>query len=82
MAAVNRTGFEGTRGSGFGVLGQFVHVADPFGRVIQQATATEETVLIAECDPKKMDEVTTQLAILCATGALMPTAPITQRWLA
>ena len=32
-------------------------MADPFGQVIAQASADKEEVLVAECDPKRMDEV-------------------------
>src|SRR5882724_10872367 len=56
VAAVNRTGFEGTPESGLEFWGNSF-VADPFGRVIAQASASEEQVLVTECDPKQMDEV-------------------------
>jgi N-carbamoylputrescine amidase len=80
VAAVNRTGFEGTPESGLEFWGNSF-VADPFGRVIQQASATEETVLIAECDPKKMDEQRRNWPFL-RDRRIDAYGPITQRWLA
>ena len=53
---MNRTGYEGSPESGLEFWGNSF-VADPFGRVIAQATASEEKVLVVECDPKQMDEV-------------------------
>ena len=80
VAAVNRTGFEGSPESGLEFWGNSF-VSDPFGRVIQQAPATEETVLIAECDPKHMDEVRRNWPFL-RDRRIDAYAPITQRWLA
>ncbi len=80
VAAVNRTGFEGTSEAGLEFWGNSF-VADPFGRVIQQASATEETVLIAECDPKKMDEQRRNWPFL-RDRRIDAYGPITQRWLA
>ncbi len=56
VAAVNRTGYEGSPESGLEFWGNSF-VSDPFGRVMAQASTEKEEVLVAECDPKKMDEV-------------------------
>src|SRR5436305_8098517 len=56
VAAVNRTGFEGPAESGIEFWGSSF-VADPFGRVLAQASVAEEQILVVECDPKHMDEV-------------------------
>ena len=56
VAAVNRTGYEGSPESGLEFWGNSF-VSDPFGRVMAQAGTTSEEVLVAECDPKEMDEV-------------------------
>jgi N-carbamoylputrescine amidase len=80
VAAVNRTGFEGTPEAGLEFWGNSF-VADPFGRVIQQASAAEETVLIAECDPKQMDETRRNWPFL-RDRRIDAYGPITQRWLA
>ncbi len=80
VAAVNRTGFEGPAEAGLEFWGNSF-VSDPFGRVIQQASATEETVLIAECDPKNMDEVRRNWPFF-RDRRIDAYGPITQRWLA
>ena len=57
VASPNRIGHEddepGTRGIEF-----FGHsfIADPFGRLLADAPNTDETVLIAKCDPKLIEE--------------------------
>jgi len=79
VAAVNRTGFEGTPESGLEFWGNSF-VADPFGRVIAQAATSEEQVLVAECDPKQMDEVRRNWPFL-RDRRIDAYAPITERWL-
>ena len=56
-------------------------MADPFGRVIAQASTSEEQVLVSECDPKQMDEVRRNWPFL-RDRRIDAYAPITQRWLA
>lgn len=56
VCAVNRTGFEGTPDNGLEFWGNSF-VSDPFGRVIAQASAEKEEILVAEVDPAKQDEV-------------------------
>jgi N-carbamoylputrescine amidase len=56
VAAVNRIGFEGPPEHGLEFWGSSF-VADPFGQVLAQASADREEILVAECDPKRMDEV-------------------------
>jgi N-carbamoylputrescine amidase len=80
VAAVNRTGFEGDQESGLEFWGNSF-VADPFGRVIAQAAASEEQVLVAECDPKQMDEVRRNWPFL-RDRRIDAYGPITERWLA
>jgi N-carbamoylputrescine amidase len=80
VAAVNRTGFEGPPDHGLEFWGNSF-VADPFGRVIAQAPSSEEQVLVAECDPKQMDEVRRNWPFL-RDRRIDAYAPITQRWLA
>jgi N-carbamoylputrescine amidase len=80
VAAVNRTGFEGPAESGLEFWGNSF-VADPFGRVIAQAATSEEQVLIAECDPKQMDEVRRNWPFL-RDRRIDAYGPITERWLA
>ena len=56
VAAVNRIGFEGTPDNGLEFWGNSF-IADPFGRVLQQASVDQEEILIAEIDPRLQDEV-------------------------
>jgi N-carbamoylputrescine amidase len=56
VAAVNRIGFEGTPDNGLEFWGNSF-VADPFGRILAQASVDQEEILIAEVDPKLQDEV-------------------------
>ncbi len=80
VAAVNRTGFEGPADNGLEFWGSSF-LADPFGRVIAQAPVDQEQVLVAECDPKQMDEVRRNWPFL-RDRRIDAYAPITQRWLA
>lgn len=80
VAAVNRTGYEGTPESGLEFWGNSF-VADPFGRVIAQASTTEEQVLVMECDPKLMDEVRRNWPFF-RDRRIDAYAPLTKRWLA
>jgi N-carbamoylputrescine amidase len=80
VAAVNRTGFEGTAENGLEFWGNSF-VADPFGRVIAQASASDEQVLVTECDPKQMDEVRKNWPFF-RDRRIDAYAPITNRWLA
>src|SRR5215472_14024653 len=56
VAAVNRVGFEGPPDRGLEFWGSSF-VADPFGQVIAEAPSNEEALLIAECDPHRVEEV-------------------------
>ena len=56
VAAVNRVGLEGPPGSQLEFWGHSF-IADPFGQVIAQASQTKEEILIAECDPRRQEEV-------------------------
>jgi N-carbamoylputrescine amidase len=79
VAAVNRTGYEGAPESGLEFWGNSF-VADPFGRVLAQAGADREEVLVVECDPKQMDEVRRNWPFL-RDRRIDAYAPITQRWI-
>jgi N-carbamoylputrescine amidase len=56
VAAVNRVGFEGPPEKGIEFWGGSF-VCDPFGQVVAEASHTEEEILIAECDPRRTEEV-------------------------
>jgi N-carbamoylputrescine amidase len=79
VAAVNRTGYEGSPESGLEFWGNSF-IADPFGQVIAQASAENEEVLVAECDPKRMDEVRRNWPFF-RDRRIDAYAAITERWL-
>ncbi|HML16733.1 MAG TPA: carbon-nitrogen hydrolase [Bryobacteraceae bacterium] len=80
LAAVNRVGYEGPPDHGLDFWGSSF-VADPFGQVIAEASQTQEQTLIAECDPRRIEEVRQNWPFLRdrRTDAY---APILNRWLA
>jgi N-carbamoylputrescine amidase len=55
VAAVNRTGFEGEGDRGLEFWGGSF-IADPFGRVVAQASHDKEEILLADVDPKVIDD--------------------------
>ena len=55
VAAVNRVGFEGSAERGLEFWGGSF-VADPFGRVLAEASESGEETLIVECDPRRIEE--------------------------
>jgi N-carbamoylputrescine amidase len=56
VAAVNRTGFEGPPERGLEFWGASF-AADPFGRVLAEASHSGEEVLVFDCDPRHLEEV-------------------------
>lgn len=56
VAAVNRTGFEGTPHNGLEFWGSSF-VSDPFGRTLTQASVEDEEILVARIDPAVQEEV-------------------------
>src|SRR5690348_8289728 len=56
VAAVNRVGFEGTPDRGLEFWGASF-VADPFGKVIAEASHDREETLVVECDPARTEDV-------------------------
>src|SRR6266849_5959460 len=79
VAAVNRTGFEGPPDRGIEFWGNSF-VCDPFGEVIAEAGSSEEAILVAECDPARMDEVRRNWPFL-RDRRIDAYQPILQRWL-
>jgi len=79
VAAVNRVGYEGPPGHGLEFWGSSF-VADPFGQVIAQASSDQEEILIAECDPRRMEEVRRNWPFL-RDRRIDAYTPILQRWL-
>ena len=56
VAAVNRVGFEGPPDHGLEFWGASF-VADPFGRVLAEASHDREETLVIECDRREIEEV-------------------------
>jgi len=79
VAAVNRVGFEGPPDKGLEFWGSSF-VSDPFGQVIAQASTNQEETLIAECDPRRMEEVRQNWPFL-RDRRIDAYAPILNRWL-
>ena len=79
VAAVNRIGYEGPPEHGLEFWGSSF-VADPFGQIIAQASCDQEEILLAECDPHRMEEVRRNWPFL-RDRRIDAYAPILQRWL-
>jgi N-carbamoylputrescine amidase len=79
VAAVNRVGFEGPPEQGIEFWGSSF-VADPFGRVVAQASPDEEAILLAECDTHRVEEVRRNWPFL-RDRRVDAYAPILERWL-
>ena len=78
VAAVNRTGLEGPAGRGLEFWGNSF-VSDPFGQVITQASANQDEILLAEIDPRHMEEVRSHWPFL-RDRRIDAYAPILNRW--
>ena len=79
VAAVNRVGHEGPAGGGLEFWGSSF-VADPFGGIIAEASSNKEEILIAECDPHRIEEVRRNWPFL-RDRRVDAYAPILKRWL-
>jgi N-carbamoylputrescine amidase len=79
VCAVNRTGFEGPPEQGLEFWGSSF-VADPFGQIIAEASVDKEEILVAECDPRRMDEVRRNWPFL-RDRRIDAYGPITNRWI-
>jgi N-carbamoylputrescine amidase len=79
VAAVNRVGYEGPPEHGLEFWGSSF-VADPFGQVMAEASCEREEVLIAECDPRRVEEVRRNWPFL-RDRRIDAYSPILERWL-
>jgi len=79
VAAVNRVGYEGPPEHGLEFWGSSF-VADPFGQVIAEASCDREEILIAECDPRCIEEVRRNWPFL-RDRRIDAYSPILERWL-
>ena len=79
VAAVNRIGHEGPASGGLEFWGSSF-LADPFGRIIAKAGATKEEIVMAECDPRLLEETRRNWPFL-RDRRIDAYGPITQRYL-
>ena len=79
VAAVNRVGHEGSADGGLEFWGSSF-VSDPFGRVLAQASSSDEEILIVECDPRDIEQVRRNWPFL-RDRRVDAYAPILKRWL-
>ena len=79
VAAVNRVGYEGPPERGLEFWGSSF-VCDAFGQVMTQASCDREEILIAECDPRRMEEVRRNWPFL-RDRRIDAYRPILERWL-
>jgi N-carbamoylputrescine amidase len=56
IAAVNRVGYEGPPERGLEFWGASF-IADPFGRMLAEASHNGEETLVVECDPRRIEDV-------------------------
>ena len=83
VAAANRVGFEGpsqTRPDDAGLeFWGSSFICDPFGQVIVQASTDKEEILVAECDPARVDETRRHWPFL-RDRRIDAYGPILNRW--
>ncbi|MEN6606840.1 MAG: carbon-nitrogen hydrolase [Bryobacteraceae bacterium] len=79
VAAVNRTGYEGTAEQGLEFWGNSF-AADPFGQIVAEASRDREETLIFECDPALIGEVRRNWPFL-RDRRIDAYKPILNRWL-
>jgi N-carbamoylputrescine amidase len=82
VAVVNRVGFEGNPAAGdpgIEFWGQSF-VADPFGRIVAEASNDKEEVLVVECDPAASEDTRRNWPFL-RDRRIDAYEPILNRWL-
>jgi N-carbamoylputrescine amidase len=79
VAAVNRVGLEGPAGGGLEFWGSSF-IVDPFGQVIAEGSNDAEEILIAESDPKRMEDVRRNWPFL-RDRRIDAYGPILNRWI-
>jgi N-carbamoylputrescine amidase len=79
VAAVNRIGHEGPADGGIEFWGGSF-VCDPFGVILKEASHTDETTLVAECDRRHLENVRRYWPFF-RDRRIDAYAPITERFL-
>jgi N-carbamoylputrescine amidase len=82
VAVVNRVGYEGKPEKGDAGLEFWGNsfVADPFGRIISEASSDKEEILVVECDPAQSEETRRNWPFL-RDRRIDAYGPILSRWL-
>jgi N-carbamoylputrescine amidase len=82
VAVVNRVGYEGDPASGDAGLEFWGHsfVADPFGKMVAEASEDQEEILVVECDPAKSEDTRRNWPFL-RDRRVDAYEPILSRWL-
>jgi N-carbamoylputrescine amidase len=82
VAVVNRVGFEGDPAAGDAGIEFWGNsfVADPFGRIIAEASSDKEEVLVVECDPAASEDTRRNWPFL-RDRRIDAYEPILNRWL-
>jgi N-carbamoylputrescine amidase len=82
VAVVNRVGYEGKPEKGDAGLEFWGNsfVADPFGRILSEASNDKEEILVVECDPKESEETRRNWPFL-RDRRIDAYQPILNRWL-
>jgi N-carbamoylputrescine amidase len=82
VAVVNRVGYEGKPERGDAGLEFWGNsfVADPFGRIISEASSDKEEILVVECDPAQSEETRRNWPFL-RDRRIDAYGPILNRWL-
>ncbi len=78
VAVVNRTGYEGPPEQGLEFWGDSF-VAGPFGEIVAETAPDREETLIAEIDPRRVEEVRRQWPFL-RDRRIDAYAPVLKRW--
>ena len=79
VAVVNRVGYEGKPEKGLEFWGNSF-VADPFGRILSEASSDKEEILVVECDPAQSEETRRNWPFL-RDRRIDAYQPILNRWL-
>jgi N-carbamoylputrescine amidase len=78
VAVANRVGLEGPAERAIEFWGSSF-IADPFGQIIAEATESEEVTLLADCDPRRIEEVRRNWPFL-RDRRIDAYAPLMERW--
>ena len=79
VAAVNRTGYEGSRWEGLKFWGSSF-LSGPFGEILAEASVEDEQILVADCDPRQLEVIRQHWPFL-RDRRIDAYGGLTERWL-